>query len=63
MFEIKVKCCECRAWERDGPDGTCVRNAPSPSCLPICEQGYTLAWPRTEADKGCFEGIPVEVKN
>jgi len=57
----KVLCKDCKAWERDGADGICCKNAPRPECLPIDKKGYTLVLPRTQANGGCFEGILIEV--
>jgi len=63
MFQEKIKCCECQAWERDGADGICRRKSPVPACLPNNAKGFTLVWPRTKANEGCFEGILIEVKS
>jgi hypothetical protein len=60
MLLEKIRCCECRAWERDGIDGICWMKAPQSSCLSV-GAGFTLVRPRTDANDGCFEGIQIEV--
>lgn len=53
-------CGNCDHWERDGADGICRANAPSPK---IVEGGksYNLVWPRMRADERCGDFVPLDL--
>jgi len=57
----KDKCPKCKFWQRDGSDGICRKNAPSPG---IIKEGgpYILVWPRTNDKEWCSEFKPFKVK-
>jgi hypothetical protein len=52
----KVECCTCAYWQRDGADGICRRDCPTPRIMPAGEK-YTLVWPRTDANERCGEWL------
>ena len=55
-----ITCMKCDVWQRDGMDGICRRNAPKSIIAP--KGVYSIVWPRTRADEGCGEGIPLSLE-